>query len=456
MKAFLFVVFVSTVTLVMGQSTSPIQEAMANYNYKKALSLMEKEQPSTTLLFLKGTALKGLGNNSEALKVFRQITKTDSLNPRAYIEAAECCRTLAQYKQALQYYQKAIQLSPDNTYAHIQEISVLLSLEKYKKALEESNLLTSQDSSATALHLQAQSFEGLQKKQPAIAIYELIQKKYPNDYLASAKTASLYIEENLYDNAITATEQYRKIDSTNIVVNQQNALAYCLKKDYKTAISRYKDLISRGDSSFYTTYYLGISNYAIGQFYDAHDMLEIALQKAPQNITLLYYLGRACSKTSWKQEGVEHLQNAISLAIPKDSAMSRLYIGLADCYKMARMPKQQLNAIKERYEKYDKQNPKLLYDMAFVYYYELKDSKNAENCLESYLATRPKDTEKDLPIVDEDGNVILGEKNYYNAAENWLRDIKKKIKTNNFFQGGTNNPPTTKERADSTLTIELK
>ena len=54
---------------------------------------------------------------------------------------------------------------------------------------------------------------------------------------------------------------------------------------------------------------------------------------------LLYYLGRACAKTSWKKSGVEYLEKAIDLSIPKDSNMTRLYIGMTDCYKMAEMPK---------------------------------------------------------------------------------------------------------------------
>ncbi len=55
--------------------------------------------------------------------------------------------------------------------------------------------------------------------------------------------------------------------------------------------------------------------------------------------------------------------------------MTRLYIGMTDCYKMAQMHKEQIESIKERYQQYDKQNHKLLYDMAYIYFYALKDKK---------------------------------------------------------------------------------
>ena len=39
-----------------------------------------------------------------------------------------------------------------------------------------------------------------------------------------------------YEGAIALTEAYRRTDSTNVEVNRQNALAYCLRKEYPTAI----------------------------------------------------------------------------------------------------------------------------------------------------------------------------------------------------------------------------
>lgn len=46
--------------------------------------------------------------------------------------------------------------------------------------------------------------------------------------------------------------------------------------------------------------------------------------------------------------------------------------------------------MQDRYDKYDIENHKLLYDMAYVYQYQLKDKKNTERCLEAFLKTRPK------------------------------------------------------------------
>ena len=427
----------TAITLLMAQRTNHIQEAMANYDYETALTLITKEKPTLPLLLLKGKAQRELGFNAEALFTYQKIIANDSTNVRAYIEAAECCRSLAKSKQALEYYEHALDLNPENKYVRIQYISLLLYLQKFQDALGESSLMTEKDSSSTVLHLQAQSFEGMGEVLPAIGCYYNIQEKYPDDYLAAAKLGALYIASSHFDEAIEATEKYRQKDTTNMTVNRQNALAYCLKKDYPTAIRRYEYLVNQGDSSFYTCYYLGISYYAAEKFYEAHDFLEAARKYDPTNVNLLYYLGRACANTSWKKQGVEYLENAINLTLPKDSTMLRLYIGMTDCYKMAQMPKEQLESINERYRKYDRQNHKLLYDMAFVYFYSLKDKKNTERCLEAFLKTRPKEEKVEEQVESNGiGGLVLGEAAYYNAAANWLKDLQSKQKIEDFFQNG--------------------
>lgn len=161
MRKLFILLFFSASSLLMAQNTNPIQEAMANYDYETALTLIDKETPTVPLLYQKGKALKSLGNNREALQVYEEVVMQDSLNPRAYIEAAECCKSLLKNKQALKYYQKAVDLNPDNKYARIQYITLLLNQRKFDEALGESSLLTETDSSAVALHLQAQSFEGV-------------------------------------------------------------------------------------------------------------------------------------------------------------------------------------------------------------------------------------------------------------------------------------------------------
>ena len=133
-KLFISLCFSACCSLLAAQTTNPIQEAMANYDYETALMLIDQETPTVPLLYQKGKALKGLGNNLEALSVFQEVVAQDSLNPRAYIEAAECCKSLAKYSEALDYYQNALHINPDNKYARIQYIMLApVTLKKMSK-----------------------------------------------------------------------------------------------------------------------------------------------------------------------------------------------------------------------------------------------------------------------------------------------------------------------------------
>ncbi len=435
MKQLILCVFLCVATSLAAQNNKPVQDAMANYDYETAIALIEKESPTPVLLLQKGKAQKALAMNAQALATFRQLIAEDPQQALAHIEAAECCKALAKYKEALDYYRQALDLNPNNKYVRLQYISLLCNQNQFQEALGESSVMAETDSSAVVLHLQAQSLEGMQQILPAMGCYHVIQDKYPDDYLAAAKLGSLYCASGGYEYAIEATEKYRQIDSTNMVVNRQNAVAYCLAQDYPTAIDRYRYLISQGDSTLLTTYYMGVCYYASERYYDAYDMLSIAVQQSPKDPNLLYYLGRSCAKTSWKQEGIEHLKRAIELSQPSDSAMARLYTGLTDCYKMAGNPREQIEAIKEHY-KYEPTKHRLIYDMATVYAYQLKDKRNAERCLESFLKTQPKEGAAKTPELNEKGEVELGLTNYYNAARNWLEDLQKERKKEEFFRDG--------------------
>ena len=79
-KLFISLCFSACCSLLAAQTTNPIQEAMANYDYETALMLIDQETPTVPLLYQKGKALKGLGNNLEALSVFQEVVAHYPLN----------------------------------------------------------------------------------------------------------------------------------------------------------------------------------------------------------------------------------------------------------------------------------------------------------------------------------------------------------------------------------------
>lgn len=430
MKYLLILLCLGFNVALSAQNVTSIQEAMANYDYKTAIRLIDEETASSQLLLQKAKALKGLGHTAEALSTLQHIISELPENQQALIEAAECCRQLSKYNEALEYYRKVLKLNPEHTYAHLQYTRLLYNQQRYGDALHESVTLAKKDSSATVLRLMAESMEGLNMPIESMLCYISIIRKYPSDYLSVARLGSILNTMQDYEGAIALTEGYRQMDSTNVEVNRQNALAYCLHKNYPMAIKRYQDLTSQGDSTLLTCYYLGVSYYATKEYFKARDWLLKAKSRQSPSANLLYYLGRSCSKTLWKQDGIEYLNQAIDQTIPTDSIMERLYFGLADCYKEAKQTREQIKAIKEQY-KYAPDRHILLYNMAFLSD-KLKDTKATERYLQAFLRTKSQqkaiELQQDSDVEEEEPAPRI---DYYKSAANKLESIRKE----KFFKG---------------------
>lgn len=428
MKQLLCLFFLASSISLAAQQIDPVREAMANYDYETALSLLSLEKPDPQVTYLKAQALRGLNRYNEALEAFRQVVAQDPENIRVILDMAECCKSAGRFNESLKSYKQALDLKPDNNYARLQYISMLCVTEQYAQACRACHEVMKEDHSNAVLRLMAQAQEGMMRKDSALYYYKIIVEKELQDYLSVAKLANLHIELNEPEEAVEITERYREKDTTNIYVNRQNAQAYCLIKDYPKAITRYKQLVEQGDSTKMTCYYLGMSYYAIEDYYGAHDFLRIALKYDPKNINVLYYLGRTCAKTSWKKEGVAMLNEAINLTIPSDSTMINLYNGLIDCCGLAGMYKEQIEAYKELY-KYNPRRHTILYSIGAIYQGR-KDWKNAQYYLEMFMKTKPK-TDGPAPKM-EGSTLVLGESTYYDAAERRLEAIRK----DEFFRKG--------------------
>jgi len=252
-----------------------IREALAVYDYETALLLIEQIKEQTpTHWFQKARALRGLNRYKEALHAFQSILDEDPDNQQALLEQAECYKSMGHQQEAVINYQHTLELYPQNKYAWLQLITLLCQMERYEPALAYAGQLLEKDDSNVTLRLLAQCHEGLKQTEAARECYEKIIARSPDDFLAVARLANIHIGHKDMDKAIACTEAYRQSDTLNIYVNRQNALSYCLSKDYKTAAQRYKVLLSQQDSTFHTCYYSGISFFADGQFYEAHDVLK--------------------------------------------------------------------------------------------------------------------------------------------------------------------------------------
>lgn len=417
------------------QSEEEIQRLLEQYEYETVIEQLSPEMGDTVLTPLRAKALRAMNRYPEALKEWNSLLQTDSTDTKILIELAECYKLVGRIPKASVCYEKVVALHPENNYFRQQHIRTLLATDCYEKAREACHAWLERDSlSASAFKFLGMAYEGMVSPENQDALSNAFMSynaSYRIDSLDAqtvAHIAAIFNNNEQFRDAVDVTEKYRLTDSLNIDVNRQNAKAYCFLRDYPTAIKRYEALKAMGDNSFTTLYYLGVSHYGDNWVYGAYDNLRLAHQKAPNDINVLYYLGKAASRGSWKDEGLGYMKKALEIAVPTDSLMAKLYDGLVECYGYSKKPApyERIEAMKKLYS-YNKKYI-LFYRIALVYDRQ-KDYANAVHYYEKYMAKVPENKRIGL---DSDGKPIPNVKTLYQE----VRSRVEKIKAEDFFRNG--------------------
>ena len=421
--------------LANAQSESDLRKALEVYDYETPIAQIAPACGDSLLTPLRAQALKAMNRHAEALKEWNSLLKADSTDTKILIELAECYRQTNRADQAGICYAKAVALQPENKFFRQQYIRSLLTSEKYEAARDASHAWLERDTvSATGYKFLGMAYEGMAISNPdmlsnAFFAYNAAYRRDSLDGQTVAHIAAIFNNNNQFADAKDVTETYRLSDTTNIDVNRQNAKAYCMLKEYKTAVSRYEALKSMGDRSFTTLYYLGISHYGDNWFYGSQENLLEAHKKNPYDVNVLYYLAKSCARTSWKEEGLAYMNKAFDIVVPEDSLMARLYDGLLECYRYLPKadPYEKIEAMKEAYP-YTKKYT-LFFQIAEIYDRQ-KDYTNAVHYYEKYMALVPKNKQVAL---DDEGKPMLDVQTMYQRA----RRRVEKIKVEDFFRNGT-------------------
>lgn len=416
-----------TLTQSSVSSVDGLRRAMEAYAYDRVIDWVGPEADDSLKLAFQVPALKAMNRYPEAIRVLQQVLDRDSVSVKAWVDWADCHRALGQPVQAARGYRKALELAPDNRYFRLQFIRSLLSAEDYEQARTACHDWLERDSvSATGYKYLGQAYEGVQDVMHAFLSYNLAYRRDSLDGQVVARIANLFNNNEQYADAVEVTERYRLTDTTHLDVNRQCAKAYCLKKDYAEAVQRYEQLRRQGDRSFPTFYYLGISHFGDNWFYGAYDNLKEAYAQHPNDVNVLYYLGKAAARTSWKQEAVGYLQEALDLTLPKDSTLVRLYEGLAEGYQYAGETDSWMEICQKLYQL--TKHRKWLHTLARTYDWQ-KDYANALYYYRKYMEQVP--PAQRLPL-DEEGNLIPDATTLYQEVEKRV----KKLQAEEFFRVG--------------------
>ena len=410
--------------------SNEVLDALRNYQYNKALGLLEKEPPIRENLLLKATCYEKLYNYASALDIYKQLLEECPDDANLAISMAECASQAGNSPLSLHYWIVADSLSPDNQFIQTQKAMAFYRNNNWAKAIEQAKTVFQADSVPLLLRMVGDAYLYSSEGDSAIWYYYKAIGKNPADYLAVNKLGNIYLGAKFYDAAINLTQTYlENINPDQQLIGQLNGMAHYSAGNYAEATQRLKENIILGDSSYTTCYYLGMSLYAARLYYEAVSWLEKAYGQNNTDINLLYYYGTALSRTYNRKRGIEVLTEGVERIEKLNEMLFDFDRSFADAYMRSGNYTTAIQYFQSAYKR-NTDTYSLLYNIGYCYE-SMKDYKNAVTYYERFLKTAPKDRGA------EDNNLIEMDSGKINSAEVLYRNVSwrlEKLKEELFFQ----------------------
>lgn len=209
-----------------------------------------------------------------------------------------------------------------------------------------------------------------------------------------------------------------------------NGMANYSSGNFDKAIERLKANVELSDSSYTTTYFLGMSNYAKSWYYEAVKWLDMAYNRIRKNkdVNMYYYYGTALGRAKNPKKSLEVIQKGVDMIEEMSGKMYNFDISMAETYQQTKSPK----AIEYYLSAYKRQPDmhNLLYSVAHAYD-TMSDYKNAIVFYERFLKTAPKDLDV-TGLATADAEKIEMKSLYYIVSFKRIKELQEKL----FMQQG--------------------
>jgi len=422
MKPFLFILFMGIACYSSGQDRDTLKIYYENFEFNKVIDHVTqmKDDADTEMLNLKALSLKKLNKHEQAASVYEKIYTQDTSNTRYLIELANCHYMTDNFKEAALMYQKALLIRPGNPYLYKQLGETFFENDDFTKAIQYYHFVYKIDSSHYIARQLARSYENLERVDTAIYYYEKTLAIKPKDFFSSYTMANLLRKKKEYDEAAAVTISYLAYDSLKYKMWQLNGLINFLNKKYDASIQAFENCLALGDTSTTTAKHLGYCYFKTKKYKLAKDYLQRTFEEDTTNIDVCYLLGLSCSRSIYKKLGIDYLNKALELTIPKPSFLSQLYQDLAS----AQTAHYKYNEALFSYTEALKLTPGdtlLIFKIASHYDNWLDNKEKALVYYQHFLLTKPRD---EKPAMEKRANITVS---YYDYAERRIQELNEDL-----------------------------
>lgn len=405
---------------VSAQNVSP-KDLMRQFRYGEAIEILQTQPETTENLLLKAECFEKMYDYRSAITAYDKALAAEPDNLSLIISLAECQLLAGNAEESLKYWTFANEASPQNLFLKIKKAMAHYRASDWRGTIVASDEVFAQDSVPTLLRMTGDAYLNMGNSVGTL-YYRAAIDKNPTDYLAVGKLCDFFYSQQMYDSVINLSDWYlREINPDQKSIGQLNGMANYSSGNYKASIERLKRNTELGDSTYTTTYFLGMAYYASKLYFDATRWLEIAYKQKSDDIRLLFYFGTALARTYDPKKGLEVLTAGEEKIAEFNEMLYDFDLSFAQAYSRIRDTGKSLERFKAALKKRP-DNYSLLYNIAYTYD-GLKDYKNALSYYEQFLKTKPKALKTDLDAEEDKTTSAV----YYRISAERVSKLKEEL-----------------------------
>jgi tetratricopeptide (TPR) repeat protein len=415
-KVFTILLSVSLLLLIVHKSGAQkqssiddVKELVRKFQYTEAIrlsdNLLKTDSTHSELYLIKAQALKEIYKFSEAINSLKKGLVLDPNSIPILYEMASVYWLSGDNQRSYDTYEILLKLEPENIFFKIQMANTMLAANakvSAKKILLD--ILKSDSLNHYILQQTGSCYNDLNVTDSAIYYYHKALAVNPADFVLLSKLSMLYIKTKNYDKGLELTENFRRADSTKKDVDKWCGYFYYLNKQYKPAITRFKEYLTQNtdaEASKFANKYLGMSLYKSDLLSPAINYFQAAYKADTSDSEVTFYLGVCLSRTFGLDSSIIFLKKTLDLIMPSNSFLAMIYSELGEAYDSKNETDTALTFIYKAYQT-DTANLNLLFKLAYQYDYFFDDRDKALEYYKEYVRLEPESFNKDAYMSSRD------------------------------------------------------
>lgn len=338
-----------------GKTLTGWKEAMARYDYKQAISLLEIEADSLRknlelqtdsaaaelecrklkeVLVQKATCQKNIYRFLDAIESLDEALQIGGEDAVTYANIAECHRLSGNDIAAYMFYENAVMMDPGNLFLRIQKMMLEYKMEEHGKCIADGRDILQKDTIPSILITMGNSFNKMNLSDSALVYYSKAYAMNRYDFRTLEKISNIYLGREMLDTVLVMANKYLELDSTNYVIAPIKGLAQYGLKDYKGAYDTFKKSLEYGCDELSGYYYLGLCRLMEKDYRSARGWFSKAAKLDSTDVNLVYYQG-VCYLNypgDYTRQAKQYFDKAEAMLQPDSTMMFKLHSSRAEMY----------------------------------------------------------------------------------------------------------------------------